>query len=83
LKGPFRHVPLIAAGGVNQQTASDFILAGAAALGIGVQIVPEEAIVLRQEERILELTRRFLSFVKKARARMATVKDVRKGRHPG
>jgi 2-dehydro-3-deoxyphosphogluconate aldolase/(4S)-4-hydroxy-2-oxoglutarate aldolase len=82
LKGPFRHVPLIAAGGVNQQTAGDFILAGAAALGIGVQLVPEEAIVLRQEDRILELARRFLSFVKKARDRMATVKEVRKARHP-
>lgn len=81
LKGPFQHVPLIAAGGVNQQTASNFILAGAAALGIGVQLVPEEAIVLRQEERIHELARRFLSFVKKARARMAAVKDVRKPRH--
>ena len=81
LKGPFQHVPLIAAGGVNQQTASNFILAGAAALGIGVQLVPEEAIVLRQEERIHELARRFLGFVKKARARMAAVKDVRKTRH--
>jgi len=81
LKGPFRHVPLIAAGGVNQQTAADFVLAGAAALGIGVQLVPEEAIVLRQEERIHELARRFLGFVKKARARMAVVKEVRKTRH--
>lgn len=81
LKGPFQHVPLIAAGGVNQQTATDFILAGAAALGIGGQLVPEEAILLRQEERIHELARRFLGFVKKARARMAAVKDVRKPRH--
>lgn len=80
LKGPFRHVPLIAAGGVNQQTAGDFILAGAAAIGVGVQLVPEEAIVLRQEERIHELARRFLSFVKKARARMATVKEIRRAR---
>jgi 2-dehydro-3-deoxyphosphogluconate aldolase / (4S)-4-hydroxy-2-oxoglutarate aldolase len=80
LKGPFQHVPLIAAGGVNQQTAANFILAGAAALGIGVQLVPEEAIVLRQEERIHELARRFLSFVGKARARMAVLKEVRKTR---
>ena len=35
LKGPFPSLPLIAAGGVNQTTASKFILAGAAALGIG------------------------------------------------
>lgn len=80
LKGPFRHVPLIAAGGVNQQTAGNFILAGAAAIGVGVQLVPEEAIVLRQEERIHELARRFLSHVHKARARMADVKEVRRTR---
>jgi 2-dehydro-3-deoxyphosphogluconate aldolase/(4S)-4-hydroxy-2-oxoglutarate aldolase len=80
LKGPFRHVPLIAAGGVNQQTAGNFILAGASAIGVGVQLVPQEAIALRQEDRIQELARRFLSFVKKARARMAPVKEVRKVR---
>jgi 2-dehydro-3-deoxyphosphogluconate aldolase/(4S)-4-hydroxy-2-oxoglutarate aldolase len=80
LKGPFRHVPLIAAGGVNQQTAGNFILAGAAAIGIGGQLVPEEAIALRQEERIHELARRFLSFVQKARARMVDAKGIRKTR---
>jgi 2-dehydro-3-deoxyphosphogluconate aldolase / (4S)-4-hydroxy-2-oxoglutarate aldolase len=76
LKGPFRHVPLIAAGGVNQMTAANFILAGAAAIGVGGELVPEEAIQLRQEERIHELARRFVGFVSKARARMAAVNAV-------
>src|SRR5580693_1099778 len=35
LKSPFPTVPLIASGGVNQQTAADFIEAGAVAVGIG------------------------------------------------
>jgi 2-dehydro-3-deoxyphosphogluconate aldolase / (4S)-4-hydroxy-2-oxoglutarate aldolase len=74
LKGPFRHVPLIAAGGVNQTTAANYILAGAAAIGVGGELVPEEAIRLKQAERIHELARRFVGFVKKARARMASVK---------
>lgn len=78
LKGPFRHVPLIAAGGVNQVTAANFILAGAAAIGVGGELVPEEAIRLRQEERIHELARRFVRFVSKARAQMAGVKGVQK-----
>jgi 2-dehydro-3-deoxyphosphogluconate aldolase/(4S)-4-hydroxy-2-oxoglutarate aldolase len=78
LKGPFRHVPLIAAGGVNQVTAANFILAGAAAIGIGGELVPEEAIRLRQEERIHELARRFVRFVSKARAQMAGVKSAQK-----
>jgi 2-dehydro-3-deoxyphosphogluconate aldolase / (4S)-4-hydroxy-2-oxoglutarate aldolase len=78
LKGPFRHVPLIAAGGVNQVTAANFILAGAAAIGVGGELVPEEAIRLRQEERIHELARRFVRFVSKARAQMAGVKSAQK-----
>jgi 2-dehydro-3-deoxyphosphogluconate aldolase/(4S)-4-hydroxy-2-oxoglutarate aldolase len=78
LKGPFRHVPLIAAGGVNQVTAANFILAGAAAIGVGGELVPEEAIRLRQEERIHELARRFVRFVSKARAQMSGVKGAQK-----
>lgn len=80
LKGPFRHVPLIAAGGVNQLTAANFILAGASAIGVGGELVPEEAIQHRQEERIHELARRFVGFVSKARAQMATVKGIRRSR---
>jgi 2-dehydro-3-deoxyphosphogluconate aldolase/(4S)-4-hydroxy-2-oxoglutarate aldolase len=78
LKGPFRHVPLIAAGGVNQMTAASFILAGASAIGVGGELVPQEAIQHRQEERIHELARRFVGFVSKARAQMAKVKEVRR-----
>jgi 2-dehydro-3-deoxyphosphogluconate aldolase / (4S)-4-hydroxy-2-oxoglutarate aldolase len=80
LKGPFRHVPLIAAGGVNQITAASYILAGAAAIGVGGELVPEEAIRLRQEDRIHELARRFVGFVTKARLQMASVKTTRKPR---
>src|SRR5712692_11447249 len=68
LKGPLPQVPLIAAGGVNQQTAGNFILAGAVALGIGRELIPKEALQQRQEGRIRELARRFLNFVKTARS---------------
>jgi 2-dehydro-3-deoxyphosphogluconate aldolase/(4S)-4-hydroxy-2-oxoglutarate aldolase len=73
LKGPFPKIPLIAAGGVNQQTAANFILAGAAALGIGRELIPSEAVQKRQEGRIRELAHRFLTFVRNARSRSATV----------
>ena len=69
LKAMFPNVPLIAAGGVNQQTASNFILAGAVALGIGAELIPREAIRLRQPDRIAELARRFTGFVSNARGR--------------
>lgn len=67
LRGPFPKIPLVAAGGVNQQTAGNFILAGATALGIGSELIPKAAIELRQPERIRELARRFLNLVKTAR----------------
>lgn len=71
LKGPFPQIPLIAAGGVNQQTVAGFILAGASAVGIGGELIPRSAIELRQPERIRELARRFLSLVRTARAQLA------------
>jgi len=67
LRGPFPQVPMIAAGGVNQETAADFILAGAAALGIGGRLIPKVAIEHRQPDKISELARRFLRIVQTAR----------------
>jgi len=67
----YPHIPLIASGGVNQQNASKFILAGALALGIGRELIPAEAIRLRQVDRIGELARRFLGFVKSGRDHLA------------
>ncbi|HEV3037909.1 MAG TPA: bifunctional 4-hydroxy-2-oxoglutarate aldolase/2-dehydro-3-deoxy-phosphogluconate aldolase [Candidatus Angelobacter sp.] len=73
LKAPLPQIPLIAAGGVNQQTALNFILAGATALGIGGQLIPREALQHRLAEHILELARRFTKLVKEARGRMKSV----------
>jgi 2-dehydro-3-deoxyphosphogluconate aldolase / (4S)-4-hydroxy-2-oxoglutarate aldolase len=69
LKAPFPQVPLIASGGVNQQTALQHLLAGASALGIGAELIPKAAVRLRQEEQIHELARRFKKMVKDARGR--------------
>lgn len=68
MKVPLPQVPLIASGGVNQQTAVDFILAGATALGIGGQLMPQEALYRRDQTQITELGRRFLNLVKEGRA---------------
>jgi 2-dehydro-3-deoxyphosphogluconate aldolase/(4S)-4-hydroxy-2-oxoglutarate aldolase len=64
-------IPLIAAGGVNQQTAASFILSGAVAIGIGTELIPTEAIERRQSERIRELARRFRKLVQDARNEIA------------
>jgi 2-dehydro-3-deoxyphosphogluconate aldolase/(4S)-4-hydroxy-2-oxoglutarate aldolase len=63
----FPHIPLIAAGGINQQTASKYIFAGAVALGIGGELIPARAIRHREAGQIHELARRFVGFVKMAR----------------
>ena len=60
-------IPLIAAGGVNQQTAASFILSGATAIGVGTELIPTEAIARRQSKRIHELARGFTKLVKDAR----------------
>jgi len=62
-------IPLVAAGGVNQQNAEAFILAGATAIGVGTQLIPTEAIERRQAKRVQELALRFSKFVKEARER--------------
>jgi 2-dehydro-3-deoxyphosphogluconate aldolase/(4S)-4-hydroxy-2-oxoglutarate aldolase len=68
LKIPFPKIPLIASGGVNQLTAAGFIRAGASAVGVGVELMPKEAIRMRQDQRIHELARRFLGFVAEGRS---------------
>ena len=70
-------VPLIAAGGVNQQTVTDYILSGATAIGVGTELIPAEAIQRRQAQRIRELARRFLKLVKDAREEIETWKQSR------
>jgi len=67
LKGPLPHAALIASGGVNQKNAVDFIRAGAIALGIGEELVPQEAVRRRDGDWIRELARRFTAMVHEAR----------------
>ncbi len=68
LKVPLPQIPLIVSGGVNQMTASDFILAGASAIGVGGELLPKEALHFRQVDRIRELAGRFLAQVREARS---------------
>jgi 2-dehydro-3-deoxyphosphogluconate aldolase/(4S)-4-hydroxy-2-oxoglutarate aldolase len=69
LRAPFPHVPLVASGGVNQQTAAEFIVAGAVAIGVGAELIPKKAVQQRDERWITELTRRFLAIIQEARSR--------------
>ena len=68
LQGPFSEVPLIATGGVNQTNAMDFIRAGAVALGIGRDLIHQDAIRRRERGWITELARRYRKMVAEARS---------------
>jgi 2-dehydro-3-deoxyphosphogluconate aldolase/(4S)-4-hydroxy-2-oxoglutarate aldolase len=67
LKVPLSHIKLIAAGGINQQNATRFILEGASAIGVGGELLPRDAVQKKQDHRIQELARRFLNSVKDGR----------------
>ena len=70
LQAPLPQVPLIAAGGVTQGTAASFISAGAAAIGVGEDLIPRQAVRIKDGPWIRELAARFLNFVRQARAAM-------------
>jgi len=72
LKGPLPQVPMVPTGGVNLNTAAEFIEAGAVALGIGGELVQADALRLNKLEVIVENARKFLAIVKQTRARMTS-----------
>jgi 2-dehydro-3-deoxyphosphogluconate aldolase / (4S)-4-hydroxy-2-oxoglutarate aldolase len=72
LKGPLPQIPLVPTGGVNLTTAAEFLEAGAAALGIGGELVPPAALRSGNAEIIIENARQFLSIVKHTRAKLSS-----------
>jgi 2-dehydro-3-deoxyphosphogluconate aldolase/(4S)-4-hydroxy-2-oxoglutarate aldolase len=70
LKVPLPQIPLIVTGGVNQVTAFEYIQAGAEAIGVGGDLLPPDALRLKQSQRIHELARRFLVMVREARQQL-------------
>ena len=63
LKGPLPQVSMIPTGGVNLETAADFISAGADALGIGGELVSQAALKSGNKQEIVRMARSFLSAV--------------------
>ncbi len=68
LKGPFPQVKIIPTGGVSLTTAADFIKAGAAALGVGTDLVDVKAIREGNAHIVTERARQFIQIVKDARS---------------
>ena len=71
LKAPLPQVPMVPTGGVNLQTAADFIRAGSDALGIGGELVSAAALKSGNTAVITEAARQYVAIVKKTRQEMA------------
>jgi 2-dehydro-3-deoxyphosphogluconate aldolase / (4S)-4-hydroxy-2-oxoglutarate aldolase len=71
LKAPLPQVPLVPTGGVNLDTAADFIRAGSAALGVGGELVLKEALKLRHPDAITDTARKLVEIVARTRKEMS------------
>lgn len=67
LRGPFPDALLVPTGGVTLQTAGDFIRAGAAALGVGSELISRDMVERGDYPAIGGLARDFLAAVRRAR----------------
>ena len=68
LKAPLPQIELVPTGGVSLKTAADFIKAGAAALGVGADLVDIKAIREGQAALITERAKQFVEIVREARS---------------
>jgi 2-dehydro-3-deoxyphosphogluconate aldolase/(4S)-4-hydroxy-2-oxoglutarate aldolase len=81
LKGPFPQVPFVPTGGVNLNTAAEFLEAGAVALGVGGELVQAEALKTNKPEIIVENARKFLAIVQHTRAQLKSAHAGAKATH--
>ncbi len=68
LKGPFPQIQMIPTGGVNLETAGEFLKAGACAIAVGGELVDAKSIKEGRLDVIEERARQYLAVVAKARA---------------
>jgi 2-dehydro-3-deoxyphosphogluconate aldolase/(4S)-4-hydroxy-2-oxoglutarate aldolase len=67
LKAPLPQIELVPTGGVTLQTAASFIKAGAAAIGVGADLVAISAIRAGEPEKVTEAARAYVAAVRAAR----------------
>jgi 2-dehydro-3-deoxyphosphogluconate aldolase/(4S)-4-hydroxy-2-oxoglutarate aldolase len=69
LRGPFPEIPLVPTGGVTLDNVREMFDAGAAAVGVGGELISKDALARRDYAAISALAARFLAAVRKARIR--------------
>ena len=70
LKAPFPQIEMVPTGGVNLETAADFLKAGACAVAVGGELIDEKTIKEGKYEVFEQRARQFLDVVRKARGEM-------------
>lgn len=68
LKAPLPQIELVPTGGVNLNTAADFIKAGSSALGVGADLVDVKAIRAGGSQVVTDRAKQFLEIVQNARS---------------
>ena len=69
LRGPFPDIPLVPTGGVTLANVREMFDAGAAAVGVGSELISKDALARRDYRAIGALARQFVGAVRQARAR--------------
>src|SRR5437588_6649817 len=67
MRGPLPQVRLMPTGGVDLNTAAEFLRAGACCLGVGGQLVEPKAVAERNFDRIRDLARQYAAIVQQVR----------------
>jgi len=70
LKAPLPQVPMVPTGGVNVETAADFLRAGASALGIGGELISASVLKSGNVRAITDSAKQYVAIVKKTRQEM-------------
>jgi len=70
LRAPFPHIEMVPTGGVNLETAGEFLKAGACAVAVGAELVDAKSVKEGRYEIIEEKAKQYLAVVAKARAEM-------------
>ncbi len=68
VKAPLPQIEVVPVGGVNLDTAADYIRAGASALGVGSSLINQKALEAQDFNKITENARLFQEEVKKGRS---------------
>ncbi len=70
LRGPFPHIEMIPTGGVNLETAGEFLKAGACAVAVGGELVDAKSVKEGRFDVIEDRARQYLGAIARARSEM-------------